>query len=101
MLNLVDASSLGQIALEAKSLGVDALVFHKPLESTTEMEFLEDWEMVRGNTDLPIYVSGPINRDNIHQVLQLSPDGIIIENAIIHAENPAEEAEYFHKLINQ
>ena len=30
MLDLADASSLGQSALEAKSFGADALVFHKP-----------------------------------------------------------------------
>src|SRR5262249_2017229 len=48
MLDLIDATSLGQSALEAVSLGVDALLFHKPSDDDDRnVSFLDNWDMVR------------------------------------------------------
>lgn len=96
MLDLLDASSLGQSALEAKSLGVDSLLFHKPYEQNDILIFLEKWEMVRGNTTLPIFVSGRITKDIIDKIKQIKPDGIIIGKQITDASNPEAEAQFFH-----
>jgi len=99
MLDLIDASSLGQAALEAKSLGVDALLFHKPIEQENELAFLDDWDMVRGNTELPVFVSAQITRKTIQDVFQVSPSGIVISDAITQADNPHEEAAFFSQII--
>ncbi|MFA6066109.1 MAG: orotidine 5'-phosphate decarboxylase / HUMPS family protein [Candidatus Babeliaceae bacterium] len=99
MLDLLDTSSLGQSALEAKSLGVDALLFHKPSDDDAQLTFLDRWDMVRENTQLPIFISAPITRENIHELIAINPTGIIISKAITNADNPQEEARYFHKLI--
>jgi len=101
MLDLIDASSLGQSALEAKSLGADALLFHKPMEQENELAFLDDWDMVYGNTELPVYVSARITRNTIQDVFQVSPSGVVISDAIMHAENPVEEAAFFSHLIHR
>jgi 3-hexulose-6-phosphate synthase len=101
MLDLMDASSLGQSALDAKSLGVDALLFHKPSDEDTQMMFLDMWDMLKGNTPLPIFVSGPITRETIKDVLHLQPYGIVVGKAITDAANPREEAEYFYKLVHE
>jgi 3-hexulose-6-phosphate synthase len=100
MLDLLDASSLGQSALEAQTLGVDALMIHQPYVELQQFEFAESWEMVRGNTKLPIYCAVHITRKNIHQIVAMRPDGIIIGNAITQAENPEEEARYFYEIIS-
>lgn len=100
MLDLLDASSLGQSALEAKGLGVDALLFHSPHDEEASLIFLDKWDIVRGNTTLPIFISGKISRTIIDKILSIKPDGIIIGKSIIDSENPAEEAEFYHRICN-
>lgn len=101
MLDLLDASSLGQAALEAKGLEIDALLVHKPYEESNTLVFLDQWDMLRGNTSLPIFVSGRITRDVLDKILAIKPDGIIVGKTITDAENPASEAEYFYQKINE
>ncbi len=101
MLDLIDASSLGQSALEAKSLGVNALLFHKPIDQANELAFLDDWDMVAGNTELPVYVSARITRQTIQDVFRVSPSGIVLSDAILEADNPREEAAFFSHIIHR
>lgn len=99
MLDLIDAHSRGQSALEAKSYGVDAIIFHQPHDDYDQITLLDEWEMVKGNTQLPIYISAKINRDNIYDICELAPHGILISRAITQAEDPAIEAKFFRELI--
>ena len=102
MLDLLDANSLGQSALEAKNLGADALLFHQPYEQEEASDtFFDSWEMIRGNTQLPIFVSGRIDRDTVHEIIKLNPDGIVVGNTITEADDPAAQADYFHSLLTQ
>lgn len=101
MLDLLDASSLGQAALEAKSLGADALLFHKPTEEDEQLLFADRWEMVRGNTTLPIFVTAQVTRENIAEFLSIGATGIIIGNTITKASNAQEEAAYFASIIGR
>lgn len=100
MLDLLDASSIGQSALEAKSLGADALLFHKPNSEDFQAIFYERWEMVKGNTQVPIFITSNISKDNIAEILSIGASGIIISKAITSANNPKEEALYFSNIIN-
>lgn len=99
MLDLLDSASLGQSALDAKNFGADALVFHQPHDEEESLLFLDKWDMIKGNTSLPIFVSGKIKRDTIAEIMKVNPDGVIIGKSITEADNPAEEAHYFYDLI--
>jgi 3-hexulose-6-phosphate synthase len=99
MLDLMDSSSLGQSALEAKNLGVDAILFHQAFDEKEAMTILDKWDMVKGNTDLPIFVAAKISRDSIAEIIQLQPDGVIIGRSITAAQKPGQEAEYFSQMI--
>lgn len=99
MLDLIDARSRGQSALDAKSYGADAILFHQPHDDYDEFSLIEEWDMVKGNADLPIYISGKINRENIQNILHLGPNGIIIGKAISQAQDPVTEAQFFRTLI--
>ncbi len=101
MLDLLDASSVGQSALEAKGLGVDALLFHTPHDEETSLTFLDKWDIIRGNTPLPIFISGKISRDIIDKFIAIKPDGIIVGKSIIDASNPAEEAAFYHRICTE
>lgn len=101
MIDLMDSSSPGQSALDAQSLGANALLFHQPYDEQKSLVFLDQWDMVRGNTQLPIFVSAHINRENIDKIISIAPDGIIIGRAIVQAENPAQEAQFFYELISK
>lgn len=102
MLDLLDSNSLGQSALEAKNLGANALLFHQAHdEDEGAPSFLDKWDMVRGNTDLPIFISAKISRTNIETITAIKPDGIIIGSSITQAENPADEAAFFYSVINR
>jgi len=99
MLDLLDAEAEGQSALEAKNLGVDALIFHSAHDEKDELLFLEDWELVSGNTDLPIFISAKIKRENVDHIVALKPGGIVVGTSIVTAQNPAAEAEFYYKRI--
>ncbi len=101
MLDLMDSSSPGQSAMEAKSLGVDALLFHQPYDAEKSLVFLDKWDMVKGNTSLPIFISAKINQENVHAVIRVKPDGIIVGKSITDAENPAQEAQFFADITSR
>lgn len=99
IMDLFNASSIGQSAMDAKKLGVDALLYHNIYN---ENEFaIEEWDDLRGNSKLPIYIRANINRDNINFILSLQPDAIIIGKAITQANNPAQEAEFFYSSVQK
>lgn len=99
MLDLADASSPGQAALEAKSLGVDALLYHKSQDE--EIEFIDRWEMIKGNTSLPVFISSNLTRDNIAEFLTVGASTVIVSSSITKAANPEEEAAYYSSVIKQ
>lgn len=101
VLDLLDSNALGQSAMDAKSMGVDMLMLHQASDELDPSELADAWEMVSGNTDLPIFVSAKINRDNIHNVLTMKPAGIIIGRSITNAQNPAVEAEFYRELCDK
>jgi 3-hexulose-6-phosphate synthase len=101
MLDLVDSSSLGQSALDAKNLGADALLFHQAYDEKDALILLDKWEMVRGNTQLPIFVSAKITRSTIFNIINIKPDGIIIGKSIIDSDDPAGEAQFFYDLARK
>ncbi len=101
MLDLVDSSSMGQSAMDAKNLGADALLFHQAYDEKDALILLDKWEMVRGNTTLPIFVSAKINRTTVFNILNIKPDGIVVGKSIIDAEDPTEEAKFFYNLSNE
>lgn len=101
LLDLLDETSPGQSALEAEKLGVSALLFHSAHDEKEEFLFLDQWEMVRGNTSLPIFVSAKINRNNVDNIIKLKPEGIIVGTTIVTAENPEKEAQYFYDLVKK
>ena len=96
MLDILDANSPAQTALDAKSLGVDAVMFHQPFDKGESLVFLEEWNMVRGNTTLPIFISAKIVRETIDQIITLKPDGIVIGKAIVNSDDPEIEAQFFY-----
>ena len=101
MLDLIDSNSIGQSALEAKNLGADILLFHQPYSETEPLLFLDKWDMIKGNSSLPIFVSAKINRDNVDKIVALNPDGIIVGLSITEAEDSAHEAHYFAELVGK
>ena len=97
MLDLLDSQSPGQSAMEAKNLGVDAVLIHRH-NNDDDLTFLDRWEMVRGNTDLPIFISTDIDKESIKKVILLNPNGIVIGKAITASSDPDQEALFFSKL---
>ncbi len=101
LLDLIDSSSMGQSALEAKNLGVSALLFHQPYTENQSLVFLDKWDMVKGNTILPIFVSAKINRDNVDKIVALRPDAIVVGAGITDAQDSAKEAQFFAELVKR
>jgi len=101
MLDMVDSDAPGQSAMEAKNLGVDAILFHQAYDERESLMFLDKLDMIKGNTDLPIFISAKINRDNVEKILETKPYGIIVGKSITEAENPAEEAKFFYDLCKK
>lgn len=101
MLDLIDASALGQSALEAKNLGADALLFHQAYDEKDALILLDKWEIVRGNSPLPIYISAKITRTSVYNILNIKPDGIVVGKSILDSDEPTQEARFFYELCNK
>ena len=99
IIDLADASSVGQSALDAKRFGASALSFHKPSIDDSRVPFIDRWHMVKGNTELPVFISAHISRENVGEILELESSGIIIGTSIVTKENPLEETIYFSELV--
>ena len=99
IIDLIDMPSAGQISVDAKALGGDALIVHNTEKNP--YAFLDHWDMVKGNTKLPVFIGTHITRASIHEMMHLDPAGIVIGDAITHAEQPHEEARYFYDSIRQ
>ena len=97
ILDLLDSHAPGQAAMEAKTIGFYGLIIHNTEEDKEPMALIEKWEMTRGNTTLPIFIDGKINRELIPTIHMLKPEGIIVGSAILKAHDPAEEAAYFYE----
>lgn len=97
-LDLIDDETMAQGAHDAKALGVDYVLFHYPHTLEGIYSHLDMWELVRGNTDLPVFISGSIAKHHVADIIVLKPQGIIIGEAITMAKEPAKEAEYFKEI---
>jgi 3-keto-L-gulonate-6-phosphate decarboxylase len=99
--DLLDANSIGQAAMDAQRLGADALLYHNVYDNHDEAQFaMEEWDDLRGNTNLPIYITSNIDRNNIYFIISLQPDVISIGKTITQASDPVQEAEFFYNAIH-
>lgn len=102
MLDLSDTTLVGQACMDAKTLGVDGILFHKPEEQEPQpITIVDQWDIVRGNTNLPIYISANLDKENVQRIILLKPNGIVISSLITKSENPAQEAEHIYNLIHK
>ena len=100
MLDLAGSSLFGQRILEAKTLGVNTIIMRYFGETETMDLFLDRWDMVYGNTQLPVFIATAITRESIGPMLSLNPAGFIVGGAITESANPAAEATYFYRLLS-
>lgn len=96
ILDFINAGTPGQETLEAKSLGADAILLHQPADSKDDLVFFEQWEMVKGNTTLPIIIATKRGRDNLNQLCTFNPDSIIVGKSITDNADPVTEAQFFY-----
>jgi len=100
VLNLLDASQVGQVTLDAKNLGVSALIFNQPAQEVqTDINSL--WHSVRDNTKLPIFIASKITQETLPVIAQLNPYGVMIGTAIVKASDPVREARAFAMAIRE
>lgn len=100
MINLLDSVSLEQSANDAKIIGAHGVIFHLTSMIKETIGLDAAWQSVRGNTSLPIFVTGNIVRESIHQIVALKPDVIMIGQGITNSDEPNQEASHFHSLVN-
>lgn len=99
MINLMDAASLEQSAADAKTIGAHGIIFHLTPTIKETIGIEAAWQSVRGNTTLPIFVTGSINREIINQLVPHKPEAIMIGKAITQSENPIAEAQHFQSIV--
>lgn len=98
-LDLLNAPSVGQSAMDAKALGIDLLIVHRGPESSDPRELDADWHDARDNSPLPIFITGKIDASNFQEIVALKPHGIMVGAAVTKAESPAQAAQLFHGLL--
>lgn len=100
MLDFINADSIGLSAHEAKTLGVHSILVHRESAPGEALEIASNWQEIKENTDLPIFIKGRITKEIIQEeILPLKPDGIIVGSAIIDAGDPARAAQEIKALL--
>ena len=100
VLDFLNTDIFGQFAVESETLGVDAILLHRRINGN-QSDLENDWQVIRGNSDLPIFMEGNIDEENIDQIVKLKPSYIVIGSAITNASDPARAANNLKTLINQ
>jgi len=100
-LDLLNCYTVEQVVMDAHQLGVDLLIFHKPHDAGNALDLIEQWETIKGNSSVPIFLAGGINPTNVKKILELKPDGIIVGTAINKSNNPALTASQFYNLVKK
>lgn len=98
-LDLLDSPSLGQSAMDAKTLGVSLLILHRHYGQNESADLENDWHNVRENTSLPIFITGKIDESSLEHALNLKPQGIMIGGSVSKADNPNKAAQLFKSRI--
>lgn len=98
-LDLLDAPSLGQSAMDAKTLGINLLIVHRTLNPEESIDIGSEWQNVRDNTNLPIFITGKIDGATFKHILDLKPQGVMIGSAITKSDNPAKAAQFFRSHV--
>lgn len=99
VIDVFDIQTAGQIALDAKSLGVNAILLHQPSAPFDLYDYTSHWHSIQANTDLPLFITGNIDRTNINQIKNLKPACIAIGSAITKAENQTTEVQFFKNIL--
>jgi 3-hexulose-6-phosphate synthase len=99
-LDLLDAPSMGQAAMDAKTLGADLLILHNAPHQDDTVDIDSVWHNVRDNTTVSIFVTGKIDLSNFQQVAALKPQGIMIGSPVTQAENPGQAAQLFRSMVS-
>jgi len=100
VLDVFDMQTAGQIALDSKALGIDAILLHQPPHPFDITDFTSHWHNVQANTELPIFITGNIDRSNINYIKNLKPTCIAIGSGITKADNPVHEAQFFKSNLD-
>lgn len=100
MIDLTDSAEPGQSALDAQALDAHAILFQSTFDEKDVLLFNEKFDMIRGNTQLPIFVSAHVDQENAHFITALKPDGLVVGKHIAQATDPVAAVQAFHNLCH-
>lgn len=100
VLDVFDMQTAGQVALDSKTLGIDAILLHQPPHPFDVTDFASHWQSVQANTELPLFITGNVDRSNINYIKNLKPACIAIGSGITKSDNPASEAQFFKSVVD-
>lgn len=98
-MDLLDTQLTGQDVLEAASLGVDALLLTQYLKREDYKDFLDRWQMIKGNTTLPIFFAGVTDVEIIPLLIEINPYALILGKVITDAMEPEKEIQIFKEAF--
>jgi 3-keto-L-gulonate-6-phosphate decarboxylase len=99
-LDLMDSSSIGQSSQDAKTLGVDSILYHKGYDIEQNLDISDAWSEVAGNTTLPVFIAGHVQQpEEIEKIIALKPAGLVIGRAITSTPHPAQSAQFFREKM--
>ena len=87
VLEMFDISYINQSISDAKTVGIDAVLFHHIQDKENAQTLLEQVDFVRENTNVPIYLETSITLDNLEEVIAANPDALVLKEEIILEKN--------------
>lgn len=99
VLELMDTQFSGQDALEAVSLGIDAILFTCTMQQKDPKDLSESWQMVKGNTTLPIFFSGFNDHSLVPLISEMRPAALILGKVLTEHSDPEQEIQFFKEIF--
>lgn len=87
IMDLSDALCVGQSAMEAPGFDATALLWHLPTQGDDSDGPESQWEFVRENSQIPVFIHVPADHVCSKRILGMHPDGIMIHSKSMCVQN--------------
>lgn len=102
LIDLSDATSPGQIAMEAPGLNAAAVLWHAHAHCLNNPNEIDSpWDFVHANSQTPIFVHSHVEQKRLHEVITLGPNGIIIDALTLGQANDPYYAQHLYQACKQ
>jgi 3-hexulose-6-phosphate synthase len=101
ILEMFDISYINQSISDAETVGIDAVLFHHVQDKENQQTLQEQVDFVRENINIPVYLETSVTLENLPEVINTRPDGIVLKEEIVLHKNAEIILQHIQEMIHK